>query len=326
MGHGAAKVRSGAPAVPSLLGPRRVTRAAGLLGVLVGLAPAAAQEARVERDIDYLPGGGSDQRLDLHLPAATGFPTVIFVHGGSLRESGERRSSPVYARVCEPFAAAGLGCATIDYRLAPTHRWPAMPEDVAAAVRWVRDNIGARGGNAARLFLFGHSSGCHLAAAVGTNTKYLNSVGLSPDGLAGIIPMGCILAPLDPIFRRAQARGIALDSMRARWNARPDDRFASFDDRLDSDPSRFVGRHVPPALIVIAEQERFRPPILEQAAHFVDLMYKAGRPADIFIVPGSHMSSIADIVKTGDPTFAAILRFIEDPGAAGLGSRPTSIR
>lgn len=307
---------------PVSRGVRRYILARVLLPLI---APVAAQQARVERDVVYQPEGGPDQVLDLHTPPVGGFPTVIFVHGGSLSESGERRSSEVYAHVCEPFVAEGIGCATIDYRLAPTHRWPAMPEDVAAAVRWVHDNIAARGGDSDRLFLFGHSSGCHLTAVVGTNEKYLRGVGLRPNDLAGIIPMGCILAPLDPIIRRAYASGFGLDSLRALWNARPDDRFASFDDRLDSDPSRFVGDHVPAALIVIAEQERFRPTILEQAAHFVDLMYEAGRPADIAIVPGSHMSSIADIVKAGDPTFAAIVSFIANPDAAGFGSRPTSI-
>ncbi|MEN8182271.1 MAG: hypothetical protein ABFS46_07010, partial [Myxococcota bacterium] len=71
---------------------------------------------------------------------------------------------------------------------------------------------------------------------------------------------------------------------------------------------------------------RFRPPILEQAARFVDLMYEAGRPADIVIVPGSHSSSVAGLAEAGDPAFAAIERFIRDPGGAGMGSRPSSIR
>lgn len=304
-------------------GVRRLTSASAVLWLLA--APIAAQEVRTERNVIYRPDGGPDQTLDLYIPTAKGFPTVLFVHGGSLR-SGYSRSSEEYARVCEPFVAAGVGCANLDYRVAPAHPWPAMPEDVAAAVRWVRENIGERGGDPERLFLFGHSSGCHLAAAVGTNAKYLEGVGLTPGDLAGIIPMGCILAPLDPIFRRALEEGLGVDALRTRWNARPDDRFASFEDRLDSDPSRFVGSHVPPALIVVAEQERFRPPILEQAAHFVDLMYRAGRPADIVIAPGSHMSSIAAIGEPGDPTFHAILRFIEDPRAVGVGSRPASIR
>jgi acetyl esterase/lipase len=78
---------------------------------------------------------------------------------------------------------------------------------------------------------------------------------------------------------------------------------------------------VPPTLIVIAERERFHPPILEQAARFVNLMYDAGRPADIVIVPGKHMSSIESIGAPGDPTYAAIRRFMDNPQAAGEGSR-----
>ena len=148
---------------------------------------AGPRVAPVERDIPYVRGGSPDQRLDLHVPAGKGFPTVIFIHGGSLQEAGERRASPVYAAVCEPFVAAGIGCATIDYRLAPTHKWPAMPNDAAAAVKWVKDNIAARGGDPSRLFVFGHSSGCHLAATLGANPKYLVTVGLVPGDRAGVI-------------------------------------------------------------------------------------------------------------------------------------------
>lgn len=305
-------------------GARVIRHVTAVVGLCAGIAPAVtvvAQTPRVERDIAYRPGATPEQTLDLHLPAADGFPTVVFVHGGSLRV-GSDRSSAEYARVCEPFAAADVACATIDYRVAPEHRWPAMPEDVAAAVRRVRDEVAERGGDPSRLFVFGHSSGCHLAAVLGTNRTYLEEAGLSTADLAGIVLMGCILTPLDPIIRRAHASGFGLDSLRALWNARrPDGLFATFDDRLDSDPSRFVGDHVPPTLIVIAEEERFRPPALEQAARFVDLMYEARRPADIVIVPGSHRTSIAGIVQPGDPTLAAILAFMEDPNAAGAGSR-----
>ncbi len=294
--------------------------------VVAVLGPRAlfGQAVREERGVRYASSDDPDQTLDLYLPDTAGFATVVFVHGGSLQR-GYDRSSVGYARVCEPFVAAGIACATVDYRVAPRHRWPTMPEDVATAIRWVSDRVGETGGDPERIFLFGHSSGCHLAAALATNPKYLEGVGLAPPSLAGLIAMGCTLAPLDPPMRRAQASGIGLDSLRVLWEAAPDERFASFDDRLDSDPSRFVGPHVPPTLIVVAEQERFRPPILEQAAHFVDLMYRAARPADIAIVPGSHMTSIADVTKPGDPTFDVILRFIRDPGAAGLGSRPGSI-
>lgn len=305
------------PLTAAVILPHRV-----LGGPLTTQAP-----PQVERDVAYVEGGGTDQRLDLYLPRTERFPTVIFIHGGSLSESGERRSSELYARVCEPFVASGIGCATMDYRLAPTHKWPAMPNDVAAAVKWVKTNIASRGGDPARIVLFGHSSGCQLAAAVGTNPEFLAGVGLDSSALAGVVAMGCTLAPLDQPLRQAKDAGLSMAEVASRWAERSDDRdtYRSFDDRLGSDPSRHIGPHVPPTLIVIAARERFLPPLLEQGAHFVRLMYEHLRPADIAIVPGTHKTSIADIVRPGDLTFAAIQAFIEHPTAAGEGSRPSNI-
>jgi acetyl esterase/lipase len=300
---------------------------AALLVGAIGAPGGAQSPGATIGDVAYVSDGTPDQTLDLYLPRERDYPTVVFIHGGSLRESGERRTSPPYARVCEPFVAAGVACATIDYRLAPTYRWPAMPHDAAAAVAWVRRAVTARGGDPGRLFLFGHSSGCHLAAILGANPKYLATVGLEPAQLAGVIAMGCILAPLEESLRRAAEAGLSIDDMRERWEARSSDtdRFASFEDRLDSDPSRFVGPHVPPTLVVIARAERFLPPILAQGARYVGLLYDALRPADVVIVPGTHYTSIQSIGQPDDPTFAAILTFIQNPLAAGEGSRPTRI-
>ncbi len=272
---------------------------------------------KVERDVPYVAGGSVDQRLDLHVPdGAKGFPTVVFFHGGSLQKSGERRSSPVYARVCEPFVLAGIGCATVDYRLAPDHKWPAMLDDAAAAVHWVKTNIGTRGGDPDRIFLFGHSSGCHLAAVLGANPKYLKKVGLTPAAVAGVIAMGCTLAPLEEATSR-----VSLEELKAGWQRSDElDTFATFDDRLDSDPSRFIGPHMPPLLVVVAHKERFFPAILEQGAKLVRRLLEMNRPADVVIVPGKHMTSMENLTAPGDPTFAAILRFISDPAAAGKDS------
>lgn len=41
------------------------------------------------------------------------------------------------------------------YRLAPKDPWPAGPQDVGQAIRWVHDNIAKRGGDPTRIFLFG---------------------------------------------------------------------------------------------------------------------------------------------------------------------------
>ena len=287
-----------------------------LVLVFTSVQPAASRPS--DRDQLYVAGGSPDQVLDFDAPAGVkNYPTVIFIHGGSLQESGERRTAPVYARVCEPFLASAMGCATIDYRLAPTHKWPAMPLDAAAAVKWVKGRVAAVGGDPARLFLFGHSSGCHLAAILGANPKYLASAGLTPADLAGVIAMGCVLAPLEQATTR-----FSIEELRERWPKSGDvATFGTLDERLDSDPSRFIGAHMPPTLVVLAEAERFFPAILEQGAKFVRRLLEAQRPADLVIVPGRHMTSIGNLWQKDDPTFAAVRKFIADPASAGKGSR-----
>lgn len=289
----------------------------GLIAVAVTTLVAGAAAPASFRNERYVANGTADQVLDLDTPDKPGFATVVFIHGGSLQESGERRNSPVYAKVCEPFLAAGIACATIDYRLAPTHKWPAMPLDAAAAFKWVREKVTALKGDPARVFLFGHSSGCHLAAVLGANQKYLAAVGLEAKDVAGVIAMGCVLAPLEDATTR-----LTMEQLKERWPKSGDTAtFGPLEERLDSDPSRFIGPHMPPTLVVIAEAERFFPAILEQGAKFVRRLLEAKRPADVVIVPGRHMNSIGALHQPGDPTFLAIQKFIANPAAAGASSR-----
>jgi acetyl esterase/lipase len=281
--------------------------------ILLALDAAPATPVEVLKDVPYVQNGGPDQVLDFYWPATKPAAAVLFIHGGSLQESGERRSSPPYADVCKPFVAAGIACATADYRLAPRHSWPAMPDDVAAALLKVRQLVTARGG-VPRVFLFGHSSGCHLAAIVATNPKHLARVGLSPSDIAGIIPMGCTLDREDTTLR-----GLTAERIRAAFarDAQEVATFGTAENWLAANPASFAGKHVPPTLVVVAREERFMPPVLEQGARFVRMLLEVGVPANLVIVPGKHMSSIESIGSPNDPTFSAIRKFIENPTAAG---------
>ncbi len=272
---------------------------------------AMAQDSRVLRDVAYVAAGHAEQRLDLTLPTGTRYATMIFVHGGSLLEAGERRSSDAYRSICGPFVAAGAACATIDYRLAPSFRWPAMPEDVAQAVRWVRDAVAQRSGDATRLFLFGHSSGCLLVANLAANPKYLARVGMSPSDIAGIVPMGCLLNFPDTVGRGLTPERVREGFARDQSGVKV---FGTADNFVGANVQRQLGPHVPPMLVVAAHEEWFHPPILEQAAKVVRTLIDLGRPAELLLVPGTHMSSIAG-VAAGDSTFARIWRFMVDPKA-----------
>lgn len=261
----------------------------------------------IAHGIPYVQSGSPDQMMDVFWTAKTPTATVLFIHGGSLQEAGERRNSPAYAHVCRPFVAAGIACASMDYRLAPSHTWPAMPDDVAAAILELRKIITARGGDPHRVFLFGHSSGCHLAAIVGTNSEYLKRFGLTTKDLTGIIAMGCTLDRND-----AALRGLTADQIRMAFSRDREDAatYRTPENWLAANPPSHAGKHVPPMLVIVADAERFMPPILEQGARFVRQLLEVGVPADLVIVPGRHMSSIANLGRPGDATFAAIRKFI----------------
>lgn len=284
-----------------------------MLLCLTAVRAAAAQEVTVERDLPYVAEPHPEQTLDLHWPEARPVATVLFVHGGGLSESGERRTSPPYADVCDSFVEHAIACANTDYRLAPSFRWPAMPLDVAAAVVEVRRRVQERGGDPGRLVLFGHSSGCHIVAALGTNPAYLESMDLEPGDLAGVVAMGCILDNRD-----AALRGLTADDIRPRFESETS-RYESPEAWIGGTPSYHVGPHAPPFLVVVAREERFFPSILEQGARFVRRLLEADVPADLVIVRGRHMSSIERFGESGDPTFPLVRAFVENPSGVGSG-------
>lgn len=138
----------------------------------------------VTRDIQYGPDGRN--LLDVFSPTTIGQrPVLIFVHGGGFTTGNKRiPGSPFYDNIALAAVRGGVVGITMTYRLAPDHRWPAAAEDVAQAVRWVRDNISAHGGDPERVFLMGHSAGAAHVASYVSHAEFH----VGPDtGLAGAI-------------------------------------------------------------------------------------------------------------------------------------------
>ena len=123
---------------------------------------------RVTRDHKY--GPDARHALDLFVPEAGAAPrpVLMFVHGGAFVAGNKRApGSPFYDNIMLAAARHGIVGVNVTYRLAPQHRWPAGATDVGAAVRWVRENIAAHGGDPARITLMGHSAGAvHVASYV----------------------------------------------------------------------------------------------------------------------------------------------------------------
>jgi acetyl esterase/lipase len=115
--------------------------------------------------IEYAHPGDESLQLDLARPeSGTGpFPAVLCIHGGGFR-AGTRDG---YDDLCKRLAARGYVAATITYRLAPTHQFPAAVHDCKAAVRWLRANAAKYNIDPDRIGVTGGSAGGHLAQFLG---------------------------------------------------------------------------------------------------------------------------------------------------------------
>jgi acetyl esterase len=109
-----------------------------------------------------VPGPDGDIPVRVYRPEAPGpLPVLVWLHGGGWAiGSVDTYDAPVRALA----EAAGAIVVSVDYRLAPEHRFPAAVDDSLAAVRWVAAHADELGGDAARIAVGGDSAGGNLAA------------------------------------------------------------------------------------------------------------------------------------------------------------------
>ncbi|MGV0656552.1 alpha/beta hydrolase, partial [Mycolicibacterium thermoresistibile] len=101
------------------------------------------------------------RRRDLPIQLA---PVLIFVPGGAWVHGS--RMLQGYALMSH-LAEKGWVCLSIDYRVAPHHKWPAHLIDVKTAIAWARANVDKFGGDRDFVTIAGTSAGGHLAALAG---------------------------------------------------------------------------------------------------------------------------------------------------------------
>jgi arylformamidase len=114
-------------------------------------------------------------------------PLVVFVHGGGWKRGSKDNATGRFK--AEHYPGRGYAFASIDYRLVPASAVEQQAEDVAMAVKALVGDAERLGIDRRRIVLMGHSAGAHLVALVGTDERYLKSVGLSFADIAGVIPI-----------------------------------------------------------------------------------------------------------------------------------------
>ena len=109
------------------------------------------------------PGGPLDICWYDPAPGSTGRGALLHIHGGGMVIGSARSMQHGPAAMAK---ALGIPIASVDYRLAPEHPFPAPQEDCLAALCWLAAESGALGVDPARIAVIGESAGGGLAAAV----------------------------------------------------------------------------------------------------------------------------------------------------------------
>lgn len=269
------------------------------------MSPVVMPGSRILWDVPYVVGGHAQQKLDLYAPPdAKNAPVVVFIHGGEWTKGDKTEVS------CKPryFNQEGIIFVSANYRLSGVAHHPAQVEDVASAVRWVKDHSGEYGGDPAKIVLMGHSAGCHLVSLTGLDPRILARVGMKPTELAAVVPWsgGAYNLP-----EKVAEAGMYATYIRMNFG---DDEGAW----RDASPVAHIGDGpTPPFLFASAELGNQKSRAL--AEKMAKLINAAGGKAETLLLAGkSHTDANHTVGERHDVTGPALVAFIRKLPAAGM--------
>lgn len=259
----------------------------------------APKLAALRKDIPY--GPHPRQVLDVYVPPdARQAPVMIFAHGGALVDGHKDRTAEIHANVCWFMARHGMIGINLEYRLAPEARYPDVTRDVAAAVQWTRANVAALGGDANRIFLFGHSAGALHVGSYAYDRRFHPPEG---SGVAGLVVLsGRVRAetlPDNPLARNV---------------------IAYYGDDQDAMAQGSLATHVDkdtiPTLVGVAEYEN---PLID--VHSAELIHRIAHvqrraPPFFWLRRHNHTSTVAQINTADDLVGPKIVDFVRSVSAA----------
>ena len=220
-------------------------------------------------DIEFAKVGDVSLTLDAFVPEGAGpFATCILVHGGGFTK-GDKTSfiKPLF----EPLSKAGFTWFTINYRLAPQHQWPACADDVASAIKWVKQHAAEYKVDVKRIALIGESAGGHLVSWAGV-------MGEGETSVAAVVPF---YAPHDlaiQVRKRNALGGLAGLVGSEELND------ATWKKIAEMSPSSHVRKGLPPFLQLHGDKDEQVP--YEQSVLFQKQMHEAGNVCDLVTIPG----------------------------------------
>jgi arylformamidase len=224
-------------------------------------AQSDAVRARLGAPLRYAYGPTPVESLDVYVTQSVGAPINVLIHGGAWRAGLARN----YAYVAELFVRAGAHLVVPDF--APVQdvggSLMRMAEQVRRAVAWVYRNARRFGGDPARLYISGHSSGAHLAGVILT-TDWPGELDLPADIVkGGLCSSG--MYDLQPV--RLSARSS----------------YVKFTDEMEEalSPQRHLDRLTAP--LIVSHGTLDSPEFQRQARDFAAAVKAAGKPVELLI-------------------------------------------
>jgi arylformamidase len=224
--------------------------------------------------IDLRYGAGPRQRLDFFACGRPGAPTLAYIHGGYWQMNDKEP----YAFFGEALLPAGVNLAVVEYTLAPQARLDQIVAEVRAAVAWVIEHAAELGGDAARVFVAGHSAGGHLTAVAMDDPRVAGGLAIS-----GIYD-------LEPIRLNYLNDKLQLDPAEAARNS----------------PILHLPRQASPLIVAVGLGEL--PELIRQSEDYWAAWHGAGRPGRYLPLPGhDHFSILEELARPSGRLFAALV-------------------
>lgn len=255
-----------------------------LLFGLAGLCRAAEPTVDVLRNQVFVERDSGPLAADVYRPHGPGpFPGILVVHGGAWR-MGARAD---FATIAHALAERGYTAVAIDYRLAPTYKFPAQIYDCQAAVRWMRSHANELKIDPTRIGGFGYSAGGHLVALLGTlDDKELREPGLPANApsarLQAVVAGG---APCDFRLLPGDSERVAF------WIGGTRNKMPN--EYRDASPASFITADDPPMYFFHGQQDLLVP--VASPTEMVKLLKRAHVTAEMCVVKDAgHIQALFD--------------------------------
>jgi acetyl esterase/lipase len=198
--------------------------------------------------------------------------------------------------------SCNLAVVSVNYRLAPEHRYPAAPDDCMAVALWLAEHARSEFG-AERLLIGGESAGGNLSVV--TLLRLRDRHGIRPFSAANLV-FGVYDFPGTPSCVLNGGRTIALDRRRMVW----------FGQNYVTDPQQLHDPDIsplwsdleglPPALFTVGTLD----PLLDDSLFMHARWLAAGNDSQLAVYPGGTHLFTAQPTAIGRQARARIERFL----------------